>query len=100
MNCETTNWIYLIECQIFFCKKRYFGETKGEIRTRIAEHKWYINNHQHKATGEHFNSKGHTINDMRITEKVRYDDLPYRKERERDLIRIFDAFYNGLNRED
>ena len=102
MNCETENCVYLIECQKEKCKQRYIGETNRDIRSRIAEHRGYINNQHTKATGEHFNLPGHSVNDMRFTilEKVKYDDMAYRKEREKDIIRLFDVFYNGLNRQD
>ena len=39
---------------------------------------------------------------MRFTvlEKVKYDSTEYRKEREKDIIRLVDAYYHGINRED
>ena len=102
MNCETTNCIYLIECRKERCRQQYIGETGRSIRTRIMEHRGYINNNKNKATGDHFNLPGHSVNDMRFTvlEKVKYDSTEYRKEREKDIIRLFDAYYQGINRED
>ena len=52
-------------------------------------------------TGEHFNEAGHTLSDMSVTilEKVKVNDINYRKERENLLIKNFKAFYNGLNRQ-
>ena len=37
---------------------------------------------------------------MKHSEKVKYDSTEYRKEREKDIIRLFDAYYQGINRED
>ena len=53
------------------------------------------------ATGEHFNSPGHSLADMSITilERVRQKDDLYRKEREKYFIRRFNTFYGGLNRQ-
>ena len=61
-----------------------------------------INNYNHKATGDHFNLRGHSVTDMKfmVLEIVKKEDTLYRKEREKDLIRLFDVYNNGLNRED
>ena len=102
VNCETSNCIYLIECQKDNCRKQYIGETKREIRERIAEHKQYIRNASSKATGDHFKLPGHSVNDMKFTalEKIKYNTMEYRKEREKDIIRLFDVCDLGLNRQD
>ena len=54
-----------------------------------------------KATGSHFNSVGHSIDDFKVTviEKVKKSDESYRKERERYHIKKFNTFYKGLNRQ-
>ena len=55
----------MIECQK--CKKRYIGESERPLKERISEHKGYIrNNHTDKATGKHFNEKGHNLEDMMV----------------------------------
>ena len=43
-----------------------------------------------KATGQHFDSPGHSLSDLCITvlERVRSNDYLYRKEREKYFIRI------------
>ena len=101
VNCESINCVYLIECQKENCKQKYIGETKRSIRTRIMEHIGYINNFKHRATGDHFNLPGHGVKDMKYTvlEKVKYLDTAYRKEREKDLIRLFNVYHNAINRE-
>ena len=53
-----------------------------------------------QATGEHFNSIGHKLADMKITvlEKVKYEDEFYRLEREHYFIRKLNTYYKGLNK--
>ena len=99
LTCETNNIIYMIECQK--CKKRYIGESERPLKERISEHKGYIrNNHTDKATGKHFNEKGHNLEDMMvcIIEKVKTSNEQYRKERERFFIQKFNTYHNGMNR--
>ena len=101
VNCETQNSIYVIECNIDSCKKRYIGESERKLRERITEHRGYINNNmKNMATGHHFNLPGHSIDNLTITiiEKVRKNDTLYRKEREKFYIRKFNTFYNGMNK--
>ena len=45
-----------------------------------------------QATGEHFNSPGHSLSDITILEKVKSTDHLYRKEREKYFIRKFNNF--------
>ena len=55
-----------------------------------------------KATGIHFNEKGHKISDMQISilEKVFNQDPQFRKQRERMYIQKFNTKYKGLNKND
>ena len=81
---------------------KYVGETKRIMKFRFAEHRGYVNNgDESQATGEHFNSPGHSLSDMTITilEKVKSNDDLYRKEREKYFIRKFNTFYKGLNKQ-
>ena len=75
---------------------KYVGETKIILKYRFAEHRGYVNNSdESQATGEHFNSPGHSLSDMTITilEKVKLNDALYRKEREKYFIRKSNTFY-------
>ena len=68
---------------------------------RLIEHKGYINwLFPTKSTGIHFNQRGHSLNNVKITilEKVRYNDENYRLEREKFHIRNFNTYYHGLNK--
>ena len=86
-NCKTTNCIYLLGCKR--CPQQYIGETDRSLKERFLEHKGYVNNHVvSKATGFHFNQKGHTISDMEVTvvEKIFNVDPQFRKQREKCLL--------------
>ena len=61
------NIIYLLGCKK--CQTQYVGESNTRsLQSRFSEHQGYVKNQKiNKATGEHFNRKGHTISDMEIT---------------------------------
>ena len=102
VSCDTFNCIYLIECQIDGCKKRYIGHTGRLLKFRLSDHRGYITNKVvSQATGAHFNLPGHSLADLRITilEQVKKSNRDYRREREKYFIRLFDTYNNGLNRE-
>ena len=102
LDCEISNCVYLIECKKDNCDMKYVGETKRILKFRLADHRGYVNNKDETtATGQHFNSPGHSLSDLSITilEKVRSNDDLYRKEREKYFIRKFNTFYRGLNRQ-
>ena len=99
VNCQDSNVIYLISC--LHCKEQYIGETERKLSKRFAEHQGYVRKKDFsKATGSHFNQRGHDILDMRITilEKLHNKDILYRKERESMWIRKFNTKYKGINR--
>ena len=52
-----------------------------------------------QATGRHFNSRGHSLSDMRvcIVEKMYNVDRLLREELESDIIRKFNSKFKGLN---
>ena len=77
------------------------GETERSLRERFLEHKGYVNNKiLSKATGAHFNGKGHSISDMEITviEKIFDTDPQFRKQREKMFVNKFNTKYKGINR--
>ena len=90
----------MIECNLPRCKQRYIGKSKRSLRDRISEHIGYVMLKKlDKSTGAHFNLPGHSLANLTATilEKVRSNDIYYRKEREAYRIRKFNTFYNGLN---
>ena len=102
VNCNSFNTIYMIQCSKDNCKMSYIGQTGRILKFRIAEHRGYVrNNVTSKATGEHFNLPGHSLSDFTVTilEQPKENNILYREEREHYLIRKFNTFYNGLNRQ-
>ena len=71
------------------------------LQERFSEHLGYVKNKQlNKATGEHFNSKGHNQSDMKICilEKVHSNSDQVRKQREKNFITKFNTKYKVMNR--
>ena len=102
MNCESSNIVYLIECQKEECKERYIGESSRPLKERVKEHVDYVRRlFPTQATGQHFNMPVHDLSNMTITilEKVSKYDNSYRQEREKFLIKKFNTFYHGINRQ-
>ena len=100
LNCQSSNIIYLIECNKEHCKQRYIGETGRTLQQRIGDHRGYIvNEHINTATGQHFNTPGHNVSNLTVTviEKVKKRDESYRKIREKYHINKFNTYYKGLN---
>ena len=42
VNCESSNIVYLIECQKEQCKERYIGESSRPLKERVKEHVGFI----------------------------------------------------------
>ena len=102
VNCDSFNIKYLIECNKQSCMERYIGQSFRPLKKRLSEHKGYINSiFPTQATGEHFNLPGHSMNNVTVTiiEKVKKNNECYRRERETILIRKFNTYYKGLNRQ-
>ena len=101
VDCSDSNVIYLIECTKSNCQEQYLGSTEQDFRTRMSQHRGYVNNQKlEKATGYHFNQKNHQISDMKmsIVEKIHKKDRFYLLEREKYFIRKFNTKYLGTNR--
>ena len=99
VNCQSKNIIYMVGCRK--CPEQYIGQSERDLNTRFSEHKGYVvNNKISKATGEHFNQKGHKTSDMEVTvvEKVHNTDPQFRIEREKFYINKFNTRYKGINR--
>ena len=99
VNCQTRNILYCITCTK--CSLQYIGESERTLKERFSEHKGYVvNSKLTKATGEHFNQKGHKVSDMSVTvlEKIFSSDPAVRKEREKYFIAKMNTKYKGLNK--
>ena len=76
------------------------GETAWTLQSRISEHLGYVKNKKStKATGEHFNLKGHKQSDLQVSivEKLNSTSEQFRKQREKMYIQKFNTKYKGLN---
>ena len=62
----SSNIKYLLGCTK--CPQQYIVEKERTLEERFSKHKCYVNtNKRSKATGVHFNAKGHSVSDMEIT---------------------------------
>ena len=99
VTCQTSNIIYCITCNK--CKEQYVGTSERTLQKRFSEHRDYVKGeHLDKATGWHFNKKGHSVSDMKVSilEKVFSSDETLRLERESHFIKMFNSFYKGINK--
>ena len=95
-----TNIVYLIECSK--CSERYIGESIRSLKSRLADHRGYINRDLvDTATGAHFHTPGHNLSHLTITilEQQKNKNQNYRKEREKYLINLFNTYYRGMNKQ-
>ena len=99
VTCQTRNIIYCITCTK--CKEQYIGQSERSLQNRFSEHRDYVKQEKvGKATGWHFNKKGHSVHDMKVSilEKVHTRDDLQREERESMYISLFNTKYRGINR--
>ena len=119
INCKSENVIYLWKCtkcgHNFNVNKStnqhtitnqdgtlYCGMTKRKFSLRMAEHRDYAKFHKtEEPSGQHFSLPGHSFHHMQglAIEQVRNRDPFILKARETWLIKKFDCYRNGLNKE-
>ena len=118
INCKTENVIYIWKCtkcgHNFDINKTtntpntqqhgtvYCGMTKRKFSDRMSEHRDYAKFSKiEEPSGEHFNSAGHSFHNLQglAVEHVKSKDPFILKARESMLIKKFDSFRNGLNKE-
>ena len=97
--CQSKNLVYVISCSK--CGVQYVGETEKSLQKRFSQHLGYVrNDHLNKATGQHFNLPGHSIDNMQVSviETIQNKSEFYRKNREKYFIEKLNTKYKGLNR--
>ena len=106
VDCNTENCIYYWKCTKENCSDfpqcEYIGMTKRSFKKRFSEHRDYPKrNVITEPSGEHFTKRGHSVANLKgqVLEKVRSKDPFVLKARESHLIKRFDTFTNGLNKE-
>ena len=100
-NCNTVGVIYLITCNK--CSIQYVGQTSRKFRIRLKEHVNDIKNKKDTVCGLHFNSRGHSIDNLRaqIIEKVCPNNTHTLLEREKLWIQsLVTRLPHGLNSHD
>ena len=100
--CKSSNVVYLIECNQ--CKKQYVGETENPLHLRVNGHRSdYYRKLPDKPVAAHFNTLGHTFEDLTIMviEELGSAPTERRKLRERFWIHTLRSVApQGLNLED
>ena len=79
-----------------------FGMTKRKFQTRFLEHLGYIKSEKcFDPSSEHFNLPGHSLSDIEgmVLEQVRSKNPYILRAREALLIKQFDSYKFGLNKE-
>ena len=80
----------------------YIGRTKRKYKQRMAEHRDYPKSGRtEEPSGEHFRLPGHAVSDLfgLAIEHVKSNDPFVLKTREAFLIKKFDSYKNGLNKD-
>lgn len=97
-NCDTSNVIYIIECNKCKRQNQYVGQTRRPLRERLSGHRAAYLQHKNMPIYRHFWKPGHSLQNMKVTvlEKVKEgEDI---EERERDWMRkLRTTLPQGLN---
>ena len=96
--CKSSNVIYLIQCRKCGCQ--YVGETEQALNERMNSHRTDIRHKADKPVAIHFNTPGHTLEDLQVMviEKLWRNDSVFRKIREnRWISSLATAWPNGMN---
>ena len=88
LDCQTSYTVYVITCRK--CGLQYTGETTQTTNNRIRNHISTINTKKDTPVAEHFNGRGHTINDVTVT----IVDQEFRKNRR---LRLEESYMLLLN---
>ena len=106
VDCNTENCIYYWKCAKENCSDyprcEYIGMTSRSFKKRFSEHRDYPKRDVlTEPSGEHFTQRGHNVAHLRgqVLEKVKSRDPYVLRARESFLIKKFDTFNNGLNKE-
>src|SRR5271165_4727247 len=98
MNCNVSNVVYLITCNI--CSIQYVGETGMRLRDRLNVHRSCVTTSKLTPIGIHFNANNHSFKNLRIIpiEQLTIKNNNFRKSRELYWqLKLNTVFPNGLN---
>ena len=107
VSCDTTNCIYHWRCKKGrdcedYPNCQYNGKTQKQFKKRFSEHQDYVmRDITDQPSGEHFTKPRHSVHDLEglVIEKVHSKDPFVLQTRESQIIRNFDSYKNGLNKE-
>ncbi|KAG7465983.1 hypothetical protein MATL_G00160000 [Megalops atlanticus] len=95
LTCKTSSLIYIIECKK--CQVQYVGKTSSSLQTRFRSHKASIVKKQFRPISDHFNSAGHSLEDLTIFPIEQVIDRKTLAEREVYWIGELQTVERGLN---
>ncbi|XP_029114297.1 uncharacterized protein LOC114909075 [Scleropages formosus] len=79
LSCDTKSVIYVIECQK--CREQFVEKTVGPLKKRFSTVKNSVLKKQYRPVSRHFNSDGHSLDDLRIFPIEQVSDIEKLKER-------------------
>ncbi|XP_029114405.1 uncharacterized protein LOC114912309 [Scleropages formosus] len=79
LSCDTKSVIYVIECQK--CREKFVEKTVGPLKKRFSTVKNSVLKKQYRPVSRHFNSDGHSLDDLRIFPIEQVSDIEKLKER-------------------
>ena len=83
--CESVDVVYCIQCRK--CGELYVGETGRKLKDRFREHRNSVAQEQTgKEVAEHFNSDGHSVEDMQVLGLYKARELVFRRLMEQKII--------------
>ncbi|XP_036397443.1 nuclear GTPase SLIP-GC-like isoform X1 [Megalops cyprinoides] len=95
LTCKTSSLIYIIECNK--CQVQYVGKTSSSLQTRFRSHKASIVKKQFRTIPLHFNSAGHSLDDLAIFPIEQVIDRKKLAGREVYWIGELQTIEHGLN---
>jgi hypothetical protein len=98
LTCASKNVVYAIECKV--CHKFYVGETQHSAKQRLSQHLSNIKLKYDTPVSKHFNSEGHSINDLNFFVIAQNSNWSIKKRRfvENQWISKLNALSpNGIN---
>ena len=64
LNCQSKYIIYMLQCHQ--CGIQYVGQTSNSLNTRVIAHMTGIRKRKDTSVSKHFNSQGHSQEDLRV----------------------------------
>ncbi|KAG7465982.1 hypothetical protein MATL_G00159990 [Megalops atlanticus] len=95
LTCKTSSLIYIIECKK--CPMQYVGRTSSSLKKRLSKHKTSIVKKEFRPISDHFNSAGHSLEDLTIFPIEQVINPKTLAEKETYWIRELRTMEHGIN---